>query len=80
MNKSVSVRFRKNNSIKTALERIHKIPGVVSSECLFPEEIEGALAEIYILEVEVSRVKEVVDKLLQDPEVDFAYETPPRTL
>ncbi len=78
MSKTISFKFRKPESIETALERINQIPDVGKIECLFHDAVDSKLATFYATEVESSALAEVLKKLREDPDVEYAYEAPPR--
>ena len=79
MNKIISLKIQSSASVKVVLERINQFPGVVITECVFPDAVVGSqLGGLHVMEVESSALEEVLAKLKQDPDVDFAYEPPIR--
>lgn len=76
MSEAITFRLRKSSSIKTALERIMQIPDMVWIECVSPDktEPESEVEIWYMMGVKPSAVEQVVKKLQQDPDVEFAHE------
>ena len=80
MSVSVTLKLRKLAMEKIAMERIGKIPNIDSIECIFPNTTEPELKGFYVLKVEPLVLKQTLDLLKQDPDVEYVYESPERKL
>jgi hypothetical protein len=67
---NVKVRLRRRPRIPRALSS----PGVLTATQTFPDEKDDELARLFVLKVERSRLPHVLQKLRDDPGIEFAEE------
>ena len=84
MSNRISFKLRKSvstsGSAEIVLERIGQIPNIGKIERIFHDAADNSeLAGFFTMEeIEPSALKQVLEKLKQDPDVEYAYEPPTR--
>lgn len=76
----VNVKFVAGTDHTASFKTLSAIPGVLNVTQTFPDETDQELANLYLLDVETSRVKPALFRLRAVPGVAYVEEAAPRKL
>lgn len=69
-----------DDKITETIARLSQIPEIADLKQVFPNDPDERLARMCTAQVDQARVAEVITVLMNDPDVERAYESPPRRL
>jgi transcription initiation factor IIE alpha subunit len=76
----VNLKLRAGAEARQSLAQLERSPDVLRIVKTFPEETDDELANLYLLEVEVTRIGPLMDRLRNDPFVEYAEQAALRKL